>query len=49
MQLTEWEKIFSDLSNKNILSDKHILSRIYIELVQFNSKKNKNIKNGQCI
>ena len=42
-QLTEWEEIFSDLSDKNILCDKHILSRIYIELAQFNSKKNKNI------
>ena len=37
------KKHFQIYQIKNILSDKHILSRIYIELAQFNSKKNKNI------
>ena len=40
-QPTEWEKIFS-----NHISDKRLISKIYKELIQFNSK-NKTKKHKQ--
>ena len=39
---TVWEKIFA-----NHISDKELISKIYMELIELNSKKKIGLKNGQ--
>ena len=43
-QLTEWKKVFA-----NYMSKKDLLSRIYKELLDYNNKEKKTLKNGQRI